>query len=480
MKELKNKSLSGFSWSFIDKISNSGITFLLGIILARLIEPAEFGLLGMITVFVTLASVFIEAGFFTALVRKQNSTNVDYNTVFYSNLFFGILIYILFYLFSKNISSFFNEPRLVLIARVVGLVLIINAFSLIQRALLSKKIDFKTQAKISFLSSVFGGVIGIILAYLGYGVWSLIWQTLIKQFIQSLLLWLFGDWRPSFIFSFVCFKELFSFSYKVLLSVLLDRLYKNIYYVVIGKFYSASLLGNYTRAEQFNSIFSTNLTVIVQKVSFPVFSSIQDDNKRLKIAFRKVLKSMMLIAFVCMLCLAAIAKPLIFILIGPKWEFCVGYLQIICFSGMLFPLNAINMNILDVKGRSDLFLKIEVLTKFISIPHIVIGILWGIEYMLWGGVLTTLVIFFFKSYYTGTFLGYSSLNQLKDILPSFLVAMLVSSFIFCFTFLDISFEIMLLLQIFIGAITTFGLLELFKLSEYLELKKIVLNKIYHN
>lgn len=391
---LRHKTIHGVGWSFIDNISSSGITFLVGLVLARLLTPEEYGIMAIIAIFIAVSNSIIDSGFSNALIRKTRIERIDYSTAFYFNLTVSILIYVLLYLAAPVISVFFKEPVLVEVIRIIGLVLIINALAIIPRTRFVRDVDFKTQTKVSLISSISSGVIGIGMALGGMGVWSLVGQQISRQFLNTLFLWVYSKWHPVWEFSMKSFKELFGFGSKLLLSGLLDTIYKNIYYIIIGRFYTSAQLGQYTRAEQFNMIFSSNLTSVVQRVSYPVLSSIQEEPERLREAYRKVIKITMLITFACMLGLAAVAKPLILILIGEKWLPAVYFLQIICFSGMLYPLHAINLNILQVKGRSDLFLKLEIIKKIIAMGPMVVGIVYGIEYMLWGGVSISFIAYF--------------------------------------------------------------------------------------
>lgn len=476
-ESLKNKTIKGVGWSFADNLASAGITFLVGLILARLLTPEEFGILGMIAIFIAISNSFIDSGFSNALIRKTNATKADYNTVFYFNLIVGFFFYALLYVASPAISRFFYEPLLVPVTRVMGGIILINALAIIQRTLLIKAVDFKTQTKISFISSLFSGVIGIGMALCGFGVWSLVGQQLSRQLFNTFFLWFYNKWRPDLEFSKESFKELFSFGSKLLLSGLLDTVYKNSYYIVIGRFYSATQLGQYTRSEQFNSIFSTNLTAVVQRVSYPVLSSIQNEPERLKNAYRRTIKITMLVSFACMLGLAAIAKPLVLILIGEKWLASVLFLQIICFAGMLYPLHAINLNILQVKGRSDLFLKLEVIKKIIALFPIIVGILYGIEYMLLGSVITSFVAYFLNSYYSARLIDYPTSKQIHDILPTFCISFVIAFIMWCFSFLNISFYLMLPLQCIIGLLLALCIYERMKLEEYLEIKYLIFSLI---
>lgn len=473
-ESLKSKAVHGAKWSFIDNIANLGVTFLVGLVLARLLTPAEYGIIAMIAIFIAISTSIIDSGFSNALIRKVRIERIDYNTVFYFNLVVSITLYIILYAAAPSISVFFKESVLEDVLRVLGWVLVINAFGIIPRTILVRNIDFKTQTKVSVISSVVSGVVGISMAILGWGVWSLVWQQLSRQFLNSLFLWLFCKWIPVWEFSLKSFREMFNFGYKLLLSGLIDTIYKNIYYIIIGRFYSSAQLGQYTRAEQFNSIFSSNLTSVVQRVSYPVLSSIQEEPERLREAYRRVIKVTMLVTFACMLGLAAVAKPLIILLIGVKWMPAVTFLQIICFSGMLYPLHAINLNILQVKGRSDLFLKLEIIKKIIAVVPIIVGIFYGIESMLWGSVSISIIAYFLNSYYSAGLIHYSTKEQLKDVFPAFLVSLIVAAVMWSFSLLDVSVYIQLFIQITVGLILAFSFYEKLQLSEYLETKRMLM------
>ena len=472
---LKNKAVKGVAWSFVDNIANSGITFLVGLVLARLLSPAEYGIMAMIAIFIAVSNSIIDSGFSNALIRKIEIKRIDYNTVFYFNLFVSIILYILLYAISPAISDFFKEPVLVEVTRVIGWVLIINALAIIPRTIFIRNVEFKVQTKVSLISSIFSGIVGIGMAFYGMGVWSLVGQQLSRQLLNTLFLWIFCHWRPVWEFSMRSFKEMFGFGSKLLLSGLLNTIYKDIYYIIIGRFYSSAQLGQYTRAQQFNIIFSSNLTSVVQRVSYPVLSSMQDEPERLKQAYRKVIRVTMLVTFACMLGLAAVAKPLIVILIGEKWLMAVSFLQIICFAGMLYPLHAINLNILQVKGRSDLFLKLEILKKIIAVGPIIIGIFYGIEYMLWGSVFTSFIAYFLNSFYSADLINYPTKDQIEDILPTFGVSFVTAAVMWCLSLLDISMYILLPMQCLLGLVLSVAIYEKLKLEEYIEVRQMVIS-----
>jgi len=476
-ESLKYETIRGVSWSAIDNLANLGISFLVGLILARLLSPDEFGIIGMTAIFIAVSNSIVDSGLSSALIRKTDSSDIDFNTAFHTNIVLGIFLYIVLFSCATAISRFFNEPILVPVLKIMGIVLIINAFAIIQRTLLMKKVDFKTQTKISLIASIISGVFGIAMALGGLGVWSLVGQHIIKRLLNSFLLWSYNNWRPAMIFSMSSFKELFGFGSKLLLSGIIDTLYKQVFLIIIGKFYSTAQLGQYTRAEEFNTVFSSNLTAVVQRVSYPVLSKIQDESERLKEAYRQLIKITMLVSFGSMMALAAVAQPLIVVLIGEKWLLSASYLQIICFAGMLYPLHAINLNILQVMGRSDLFLQLEIIKKIIAILPISLGIFFGIKLMLWGSVLTSLIAVFLNSHYSSNLINYSTHAQLKDILPSFLISFLVAAVMWSITLLNYSVWITLLLQCIIGLFLAILIYRYLKLREYLELKNIIFSLI---
>ena len=479
MQDLKKRTVSGLTWSAVDNIAVNGIQFVVGIILARLLTPKEFGLIGMIIIFIAISRSITDSGFTQALVRKNNCKQVDYSTVFFFNIGVSFILYLILFLISGSVSNFFDEPKLELILKILGLTLIIDSFAIVQRARLTKRIDFKLQTKVTLVASISSGVIAIIAAYKGLGVWSLVIKLIIQQLMTSLFLWFWNKWRPSLEFSFRSFKEMFAFGYKLLISGLLNTLYKNIYLLIIGKFFSATELGYYTRADQFKRLPSENITTVIQRVTYPVLSTIQDDIPRLKNAYRQIIKSTMLISFFIMITLSAIARPLILTLIGEKWLPAVVYLQLLCFVGMSYPLHAINLNMLNVQGRSDIFLKLEIAKKILAVPVIVIGIMLGIKAMIIGMIFNSIVAFFLNSYYSGKLIGYSSFSQLKDVIPSFLFALIIGLIIFVTgELLKVSSGATLIIQIVLSALLFFSFNELFKMKDYIYLKKEFLIKFH--
>lgn len=473
MSSLKDQTIKGVYWSSAENVITVGITFVVGLVLARLLGPEEYGLIGIITIFVSVFNSIVDSGFSNALIRKKEVDKLDYDTIFITNLVFSVILFIFLYVLAPAISVFFNSAQLIPLTRVMGIVLIINAFSIIPRTVLVRLLDFKTQAKVTFISSIASGFVGIGMALTNFGIWALVGQQLSRQFLNSCLLWAWCRWRPQIEFSFTRFKDLFNFGWKLLVSGLIDTTWKEIYQVVIGKVYSPSTLGQYTRAYQFASVFSSNLTFVVQRVSFPALSQIQDDKLRLKLAYKRIIKVTMLVSFVLMLGMVGSAKQMVLVLVGEQWLPCVPYLQIICFTMMLYPLHAINLNMLQVQGRSDLFLKLEIIKKIIAIGPILLGIFINIYWMLIGSVLTGFISYWLNAAYSGPFLNYSSKEQFLDILPSFGISFVMMLVVLGLSFIPISPFVLFPLQILIGALLTIGLCKLFKIDEYQEIKDMV-------
>jgi teichuronic acid exporter len=475
---IKEKTISGLLWSFIDNIASQGIIFIVGVVLARLLSPKEFGLIGMITIFVSISQIFVNSGFGQSLIRKQNASQTDYSTIFYFNLFVGVLFYVIIFFSAKYIAIFFKEPQLVSLLKVLGIGIIVNSLGVIQTTILTKNINFKLQAKISVISAIISGIIGISLAYYGFGVWSLVWRTLAGYIITTIFLWLFNTWKPDFIFSKESLKELFGFGNKLMISQLIDSIYTNIYYLIIGKYYNAFELGYYTRAEQFKNLPSQNLNGIISKVSFPVLSSIQDDKVRLKNNYKQLIRSTMFITFTLMLGLAATAEPLVITLIGEQWRPSIIYLQMLSIVGMFYPLHALNLNMLQVQGRSDLYLRLEIIKKTLAIPTIIIGIIWGIKIMIVGMLVNTIIAYYLNSYWSGRFINYPIKEQIKDILPSFILALSINLTVFFIGyFLQLHSSIVLIIQMICAILIFIIVCESIKFRDYLILKELIFEKI---
>lgn len=464
-------------WSVLDGLVGPGVTFLVGLVLARMLAPSEYGLMAIVAVVVAVSKSLVDCGFSSALIRKARVARREYNTVFLFNVMVAVFLYILLYFVASSLSEFFGQPVLRPLARVVGLVLIVNALSIIPRTIFVRAVDFRSQMLASLFSSLLSGGIGIGMALGGFGVWSLVGQELSRQIVFTAVLWSISRWVPRWEFSIQAFREMFSYGSKLLVSGLLSTLYSNVFYFVIGKFYTPSALGQYTRAEQFNSMFSANFTSVIQRVSFPVLSQMRGEPERLLVGYRRIVKSSMLISFGAMLGLAAVAEPLLVVLIGEQWLAAASYLQILCFAGVLYPLHAINLNILQVMGRSDLFLRLEVYKKLLGVIPIVIGVYFGIIAMLVAIVLNSYCAYFLNSRYSAELLSYSVLAQVKDVLPSFLISVFVGLSMWAVSLLVLGYVWQLVVQLSLGGGLYITVYEVLQLDAYVEVKSVFLRHV---
>lgn len=469
---LKQKTLTGVGWTAAETVLRYGVTFIVGIVLARLLSPDEYGLIGILTVFITIFEIVIDGGFINALIRKKDAEEIDYCTVFYTNLVLSIIMAVIIFSCAGLIANFFRREELIPLTKVMSVIVIIHGLALVQKARLTKQINFKTQTKVSFISSVISGFIGIIMAYKGYGVWALVGQQMSNAMSATILFWIVNRWIPKLQFSINSFKEMWNFGWKLLLSGIFNSISNQAYQIVIGKWFTPASLGQYTRAHQFGALFSSNITTIVQRVSFPVMSEIQDDSIRLKFAYKRVIKTTVFPTFVMMMCLAAVAKPLILVLIGEKWIVASYFLQIMCFNMMLHPLHALNLNAIQVMGRSDLTLRINVIKNLLIAIPIIVGILTNIYWMLVFEFLRGAFCYYLNAYYSKSLLNYSVSEQISDILPSLLIALGVAFPMFLLSLLDSNPIMILVMQIILGISLFIVICQKTQLEEYNELKSI--------
>ncbi|MDN3437353.1 lipopolysaccharide biosynthesis protein [Planococcus sp. APC 3900] len=468
-KSLKKKTISGLLWSFGDMMGNQGVQFIIQIILARLLTPTDFGLIGMILVFVALSNSLVDSGFTQALIRDQKANQTDYSTVFYFNLAVSLFIYATLFLSAPLISNFFDQAQLTSIIRVLALGVIINAFSIIPRAMFTKEVNFKVQAKVNMAASLLSGAVAVAMALTGFGVWSLVVRMLALNLIQALLLVFSRRWLPSLVFSVSSFKRLFGFGWKLLVSGLIDTAYNNIYYLIIGKQYTPSSLGHYTNAAKFSDVATQTLTATIQRVTYPVLSGIQEQHDRLKQSFKKIIKLSGFLIFPVMAGVAAVAEPLILLIFGEKWEKMIPYFQLLCIAGMLYPIHALNLNILQVKGRSDLFLYLEIIKTIVPTVLIVVVIWmdWGIMALVATVVLDSYISLFINIYFSGREISYSVKEQIGDLVPIYAISLVMGAAVYGFGWLlPLPGLPALVLQIGFGIIIYILICKLFKIQEF--------------
>lgn len=475
---LRHQTISGLMWSFLEDLGRTGLIFACGIVLARLLTPREFGLIGMTTVLIVFSRVFVDSGFSQALIRKQDCTPADFSTVFFFNLAVGTFFYGLLIITANPISRFFNEPQLSGVIRFIGAGLVLNALGQVHRIQITKDLDFKLLTRISVLSSAIGGIIGILMAYEGYGVWSLVAMTLSRSTIELVLLWVWRRWRPALIFDRAAFKELFAFGSPLLVGSIISSIYRHLSSVVIGRFFSAADLGQFTQAQNFRNLPSERLTDVIQRVSYPALSTLQNDMPRLKTAYRRLIRSFMLVTSLVMLGLAAVAEPVMMTLVGEQWRPAVGYLRLLCFVAMLYPLHAVNLNMLLVRGRSDLRLKLSIIKTCMSVPALVIGVFYGISAMIIAMFFVSLIGYFFTASWSGKLIGYSLGTQIRDILPSIALGLAMAIAVNALgQWIPFAYFPKLIIQVAAGVLLAFVLAELTRLESYLYLRSIAAEKL---
>ena len=473
MSKLKKQAIRGILWSFLEAVGQRGIQFIVGIILARLLLPEEFGLIGMITIFIAISQTFLDSGFGAALIQKAEISNKDTSSVFYFNIIIGIIAALTLCFVSPWVASFYDQPLLTPLLRVMSTILIINSFGLVQIVLLRKEVNFKTYTKAVLIASGLSGLIGVGMAWSGYGVWSLAFQQISAALILVILLWKFNPWRPTKEFSFSSLRQMFNFGSKLFASGLLNTIFENIYLIIIGKIFSPADLGYFTRAKNLQQLPSRTISGIVARVAFPVFSKIQDDTERIKRGMKKALTVLVFINFPLMVGLAITAKPVVIVLLTEKWLPCVKYLQLLCMVGMLFPLHLINLNVLQAMGKSDLFLRLEIIKKVLTTISICITWRWGISAMIIGQIITSLFSYYLNAYYNRRLVNYSIWEQIHDLAPYLFNAIIMGCTCQLINLLPFTNSIfLLLLQVTAGIFVYILLCHKIKLAAYVEIKQL--------
>lgn len=422
---LRKQTFSGLIWTFADTFLLRGVSFMGTIVIARLLGPTEFGLIGMISVFIAIGTSLVDSGLSSSLIRTQDADDTDFSTVFYLNLGMSFLVYLTLFLAAPYIAGFYNQSILTNVIRLYCFSFIISAFSSIQLAILDKEMQFRKMMLYNIPGVFIGVTVGIALGYLGYGVWSIVWMYLTIQIIQSLVLWSFSKWKPTRTFSKEKMKYHYGFGYKLMLSGLLDTVFKNIYNILIGKFFSVKSLGFYERANTFNEYPVSILTSIIARVSYPLMAKMQMEKERLAVVYKQLLQFTFFITAPLMLGAAAIAKPLFLLVLGAQWLPAVPFFKIICLASMLYPIHAFNINVLKVSGRSDLFLKLEIVKKIIVVISILIAFQFGIYGLVWSSVITSFLSLLINTHYSSDIIDYTTKNQLLDMLPTFLLSLVI-------------------------------------------------------
>ena len=468
-QNLRKKTVSGVKWNSIDKMVTMGISLILSIVLARLLGPESYGIIGLVSIFVNVFYTFVDSGFSSALIRKETITEDDYSTAFFFNLIVSCSLYALLVIFAPAIARFFDQPLLVDLLRVMGLIVIINAICITQVTKLSRDINFKVQAKVSIISVAFCGVVGIGMAIAGCGVWSLVGQQMSLYGMRAFLLCYFNRWIPKFRFSKESFSYMFGFGWKVLVSNLISNIWVQGNKIIIGKMYPAQVLGYYTKSHEWPNQIANNFGGVVRTVSYPALSKIQDEPDRLLANFRRILKMTFFFSVMACLGISAVSHSLVFTLYGAEWEPAIIFVQIVSLGFIFHAPILFVLSILQIKNRTDVFLVLEVISKIVALIPFALGIMYGIMWLIWGSVALSVFQFTMDLFVSGKQIGYTFKMGLRDLLPSALVGMVMYVVVFPIQYVNMPVQLMLVIQALFGIGVVVGLSKMFKLEEYDEI-----------
>jgi O-antigen/teichoic acid export membrane protein len=461
---LAKQSFKGVTWTLLDIIFNKAIYFLSTLILARLLGPSEFGILGMITIFFTIGTTLVDSGLSVSIVRTISPNKIEYSTIFYLNIILSLGAYLLMFIIAPYVAQFYEQEILTNLIRIYCTGFLITALRMIPQSVLIKEMDFKKIAIFNIPGNVIGLIVGVLMAVNGYKVWSIVGLFLSTQLTSTLVYLFFSKWRPSFYFSKKYVKKHWIFGYKLMLSAQINTIFENIYYVLIGKYFTVKSLGYYDRAYTLNNYPISILSLIVSKVSLPLFSNIQDDKIRFRVVFRKIQLFTFFLSAPIMLGALVLAKPLILVLMGEGWIDAIPFFQILCLAYVLFPIHTLNINILNAFGKSNTFLKIEIIKKIITVILVIAGMQFGIMGLVWSNVIGSMMSLLINTHFCGDVISYNSKNQILDLMPTFLIAVIMAIIIYlCSYFLvDLSSLLQLLLLTILGLILFLGLSYLTK------------------
>ena len=464
---MNNKTvINNFLWRFLERIGVQGVNFIVSIIVARLVAPEVYGIVALVTIFTTIMQVFIDSGLGTALIQKKNADDLDFSTVFYFNLLMCVALYGVMYLLAPFIASFYEIPQLTKIVRVLSITLIVSGVRGIQQSYVSKKLQFKKFFFSTLGATLFSAVVGIYMAYKGYGVWALVGQTVSSNVVGTIILWITVEWRPKWMFSFSRLKGLFSYGWKLLVSALIDTVYREIRSLIIGKRYSSESLAFYNKGQQFPKLLVDNINTSIDSVLLPTMSNEQENKERVKMMTRRAIKTGTYIIAPLMIGLAAVAEPFIELLLTSKWLFCVPFLRIFCLTYMIYPIHTANLNAIKAMGRSDMFLKLEIIKKIIGIIALAATMMISVEAMAYSLLGTTVIGSFVNAFPNKKLLNYSYLEQIKDIAPSLVLCAVMGFLVYSVKFLGFSSIITLFVQIPLGAAIYIIGSKLFRLESF--------------
>jgi teichuronic acid exporter len=461
---LKSQVISSLFWKLMERGGTQGIQFIVQIILARLLLPEDYGLIALVLIFTTIANVFVQSGLNTAIIQKKDADELDFSSVFYLSLFIACLAYVVLFITAPLMSGFYEEPQLVPVFRVLSVSLFFGALNSIQNAVVARNMQFKKLFFSSTGAILVSGTVGIYMAYTGFGVWALVGHELTKQLLISVILWFTVNWRPRLLFSFDRVRGLFSFGWKLLASSLINTVYMDLRSLIIGKMYNAEMLGFYNRGKQFPSLVVTNIDGSIQAVMLPAYSAQQDNRKRVKDMVRRSIVTSSFILFPIMIGLAVVAEPVVRLLLTDKWLPCVPFLQIYCGVYALQPIHTANLQAINALGRSDIFLKLEIIKKCYGLAILGVTVFYGVYAIALGQVLSGIISTFINAYPNKKLLNYSYVEQWKDIMPSLLLSLVMGAVVYSLKWLGMAVWSTLIVQVCVGVILYVGMAWMFKLE----------------
>lgn len=447
-----NRTLVNFIWRFAERCGAQLVTFIVSIVLARILSPSDYGTIALVTVFTTILQVFIDSGLSTALIQKKDADDLDFSSVFYFNFIVCLILYIIMFVSAPCIADFYKDSNLITIIRVISLTLIISGVKGVQQSYVSRNMLFKRFFFSTLGGTIFSAVLGIIMAYAGFGVWAIVFQQLSNNAIDTLILWITVKWRPIKKFSWIRLKHLLSFGWKMLASSLLDTVYNNLRNMIIGKLYTSADLAFYNQGDKFPKLIVTNINTSIDSVLLPTMSNEQDNHVRVKDMTRRAIKISTYIMAPLMIGLAFCARPIVQLVLTDKWLPCVPYLQIFCVSYLFWPIHTANLNAIKAMGRSDLFLKIEIIKKFIGMILLIITMNISVMAMAYSLLISGLISQIINSWPNRYLLKYSYIDQIKDILPNIVIALIMGGFVYFISYSNLPILVSLVVKILSGGI----------------------------
>lgn len=474
---MTNNIIDNFAWKLLERFGAQGVAFVVSIILGRLLDPDTYGTVALVNVIITVFSVFIDSGLGVALVQKKDADDTDFSSVFYFNIIVCFVLYVVLFILSPLISSFYKNEILTPIIRILGLSLIMSGFGSIQSAYISRNMMFKIFFKSTLYGTIISAIVGIFMAYNGYGVWSLVFQNVTNGLVNTIILWKNIKWRPKLLFSFSRLKTLLKYGSKLLASYLLDTIYQELNQLIIGKKYSSSDLAFYNKGTNFPKVTTTSILASIDSTLLPVMSKEQDNIENIKNLTRKSIRIGSYVLWPMMIGLAACSDNLIRLLLTDKWAPAIPYLRIFCITYAFYPIHTSNLNAIKALGRSDLFLKLEIMKKVVGLTILLISMRYGAYAMALSTIISSVISQIINSWPNKELMNYKYIDQLKDITPSLLLSVFMGIIVYCVNFINLNYLVTLIIQIMLGIIIYIGLSYLLKFDSFLYCFNVLKNFI---